>query len=72
MTMDIYCLVFVKVFGPKNILFKMNFSSCFLAHTAMKVYVPMLQMRQVINGSRASKSKARDLKGKRNHQLFLA
>ena len=38
----------------------------------MKVYVPMLQMRQVINGSRASKSKARDLKGKQNSNDGIA
>lgn len=36
---------------------------CFVAHTALKQYVPILQMRQVINGARQSKMKARELKG---------
>ncbi|XP_066924205.1 enolase-phosphatase E1-like [Clytia hemisphaerica] len=38
------------------------FGSQSAAHSAIKQYVPVLQMRQVVNGSRASKSKARDLK----------
>ena len=45
----------------------------FAAHSALKVYVPMLQMRQVANGSRPSKSKAQDLKGMTllNHSISL-
>ena len=50
----------MKIFVLRRFI---SFFLCFVAHTALKQYVPILQMRQVINGARQSKMKARELKG---------